>query len=130
LRARRVRGCASSLRKGVETEYKGDVDIVTVADRTVEKLIARGCARRFPITAFTARRARGSGWKASSAGTWTRWMGRRTSLTGFRNFACRWDWSTGLPALPAGEDGTLVAGVIYDPLRDELFTAERGRARG
>jgi myo-inositol-1(or 4)-monophosphatase len=24
------------------------------------------------------------------------------------------------------EDGTLVAGVIYDPLRDELFTAERG----
>jgi myo-inositol-1(or 4)-monophosphatase len=26
-----------------------------------------------------------------------------------------------------GEDGTLVAAVIYDPMRDELFTAERGR---
>ena len=25
--------------QGVETEYKGDVDLVTVADRTVEKLI-------------------------------------------------------------------------------------------
>jgi len=25
------------------------------------------------------------------------------------------------------KDGTLVAGVIYDPMRDELFTAERGR---
>ena len=27
------------LAQGVETEYKGDVDLVTVADRTVEKLI-------------------------------------------------------------------------------------------
>ena len=37
---------------------------------------------------------------------------------------------TGAPArraLQPGEDGTLVAAVIYDPLRDELFTAERGR---
>jgi len=29
--------------------------------------------------------------------------------------------------LPAGEDGTLVAAVIYDPMRDELFVAEQGR---
>jgi myo-inositol-1(or 4)-monophosphatase len=39
--------------------------------------------------------------------------------------------SLGLEDRPAGikpeEDGTLVAGVIYDPMRDELFTAERGR---
>ena len=39
--------------------------------------------------------------------------------------------SMGLEHRPAGtkpdEDGTLVAGVIYDPMRDELFTAERGR---
>jgi myo-inositol-1(or 4)-monophosphatase len=37
----------------------------------------------------------------------------------------------GLEQRPAGlkpeEDGTLVAGVIYDPMRDELFTAERGK---
>jgi myo-inositol-1(or 4)-monophosphatase len=39
--------------------------------------------------------------------------------------------SLGLEQRPAdlksGQDGTLVAAVIYDPLRDELFTAERGR---
>jgi myo-inositol-1(or 4)-monophosphatase len=29
-------------------------------------------------------------------------------------------------ALKADEDGTLVAGVIYDPMRDELYQAERG----
>ena len=27
----------------------------------------------------------------------------------------------------AGDDGKLVAGVIYDPMRDELFYAEAGR---
>jgi myo-inositol-1(or 4)-monophosphatase len=39
--------------------------------------------------------------------------------------------SMGLEQRPVGikpgEDGTLVAAVIYDPMRDELFTAERGR---
>ena len=38
--------------------------------------------------------------------------------------------SMGLEQRAAGhapeEDGTLVAAVIYDPMRDELFTAERG----
>jgi myo-inositol-1(or 4)-monophosphatase len=29
--------------------------------------------------------------------------------------------------LEPGQDGTLVAAVIYDPMRDELFTAERGK---
>jgi myo-inositol-1(or 4)-monophosphatase len=39
--------------------------------------------------------------------------------------------SLGLEQRPAGispdQDGVLVAGVIYDPMRDELYTAERGR---
>ena len=34
--------------QGVETEYKGDVDLVTVADRTVEKLIRTRLAEVFP----------------------------------------------------------------------------------
>jgi myo-inositol-1(or 4)-monophosphatase len=29
--------------------------------------------------------------------------------------------------LAANEDGEMVAGVIYDPLRDEMFSAERGK---
>src|ERR1035438_3635254 len=29
--------------------------------------------------------------------------------------------------LAAAEDGEMTAGVIYDPLRDEMFVAERGR---
>ena len=34
--------------QGVETEYKGDVDLVTVADRTVEKLIRGRLREVFP----------------------------------------------------------------------------------
>ena len=36
------------LAQGVETEYKGDVDLVTVADRTVEKLIRARLSETFP----------------------------------------------------------------------------------
>jgi fructose-1,6-bisphosphatase/inositol monophosphatase family enzyme len=43
-------GCAAArvFSAGVETEYKGDVDLVTVADRTVEKLIRTRLAEAFP----------------------------------------------------------------------------------
>ena len=34
--------------QGVETEYKGDVDLVTVADRTAEKLIRTRLGEAFP----------------------------------------------------------------------------------
>jgi myo-inositol-1(or 4)-monophosphatase len=33
---------------GVETEYKGDADLVTVADRTAEKLIRERLSEAFP----------------------------------------------------------------------------------
>ena len=45
----------------------------------------------------------------------------------FPSSACRWVWNSGQRACKADEDGTLVAAVIYDPLRDEMFTAERGQ---
>jgi myo-inositol-1(or 4)-monophosphatase len=31
------------------------------------------------------------------------------------------------PGLAADEDGEIIAGVVYDPLRDEMFSAERGK---
>ncbi len=74
-----------------------------------------------------AKRARANGWMASSAGTSTRWTAPPTSPTDSRSSAFRWDWNTAPPALKPEDDGTLVAAVIYDPMRDELFTAERGR---
>src|SRR5208282_3993992 len=46
---------------------------------------------------------------------------------GFPQFCVSMGLEHRAQGMKAEEDGTLVAGVIYDPLRDELFTAERGQ---
>ena len=113
--------------QGVETEYKGDVDLVTVADRAVEKLIRTRLAEAFPEHGIY-----GEEGTRDRLDREFRWYvdpldGTTNFAHGFPQFAV----SLGLEHRPAaiqpGEDGTLVAGVIYDPLRDELFAAERGR---
>jgi myo-inositol-1(or 4)-monophosphatase len=112
---------------GVETEYKGDVDVVTVADRAVEKLIRTRLGEAFPEHGIY-----GEEGTRERLGSEYRWYvdpldGTTNFAHGFPQFCV----SMGLEHRPAGtkadEDGTLVAGVVYDPTRDELFTAERGR---
>jgi myo-inositol-1(or 4)-monophosphatase len=49
---------------------------------------------------------------------------------GFPQFCVSMGLEQRAPGMPAEQDGTLVAAVIYDPMRDELFTAERGRGAG
>jgi hypothetical protein len=71
----------------VRTEYKGDVDLVTEADRASEALIGSGCARRFRIMESTAKRERAKASNASSAGTSIRSTGRPTLRTAFRSSA-------------------------------------------
>ncbi len=113
--------------QGVETEYKGDVDLVTVADRTVEKLIRARLGEAFPEHGIYGEEGTRERLEAEF-----RWYvdpldGTTNFAHGFPQFAV----SLGLEQRPAGtkddEDGTLVAGVIYDPMRDELYAAERGR---
>jgi myo-inositol-1(or 4)-monophosphatase len=115
------------LAAGVETEYKGDVDLVTVADRTVEKLIRTRLGEVFPEHGIYGEEGTRERLEAEY-----RWYvdpldGTTNFAHGFPQFCV----SMGLEHRPAGtkadEDGTLVAGVIYDPTRDELFAAERGR---
>ncbi|HEY6488505.1 MAG: inositol monophosphatase family protein [Terracidiphilus sp.] len=112
--------------RGVETEYKGDVDLVTVADRAVEKLIRARLAEIFPDHGVFGEEGTREGLDRAY-----RWYvdpldGTTNFAHGFPQFCV----SMGLEHRPTGlgpdEDGTLVAGVIYDPLRDELFTAEKG----
>jgi myo-inositol-1(or 4)-monophosphatase len=113
--------------QGVETEYKGDVDLVTVADRTVEKLIRTRLGEAFPEHGIFGEEGTRERMDAEF-----RWYvdpldGTTNFAHGFPQFAV----SLGLEQRPqesaADADGTLVAGVIYDPMRDEMFAAERGR---
>lgn len=112
--------------RGVRAEYKGDVDLVTEADRASEKLITE----RFK-TALPEHGVFGEEGTRSELQSEFRWY--VDPLDGTTNFA------HGFPAfcvvlgcerrrkdLAPGQDGEMVAGVIYDPLRDEMFTAARG----
>jgi myo-inositol-1(or 4)-monophosphatase len=98
-------------------EYKGDADLVTEADRASEKLIVERLQARWPrydlVGEEGARRETGSEWK---------WY--IDPLDGTTNFA------HGYPvfcvSIALDYKGERVAGVLYDPTRDELFAAEKG----
>ncbi len=104
-------------REHVEIEYKGDVDLVTVADRESEKLILERIRKQFPthdvIGEEGARIETGSDYK---------WY--VDPLDGTTNFA------HGYPvfcvSLGVEHLGERIAATVYDPTRDEMFTAEKG----
>ena len=112
--------------RGVTAEYKGDVDLVTEADRSSEALIRERLAETFPKHGVYGEEGTREGLDREF-----RWY--VDPLDGTTNFAhgfpafcvvlgCEWR-PTGLAP---DADGSMVAGVIYDPLRDDLFAAERG----
>ena len=113
--------------QGVATEYKGDADLVTVADRTAEKLIRERLAAAFPEHGIYGE----EGTRDRLSGEFRWYVDPLDGTTNFAHGYPQFAVSMGLEKRPAGlapeKDGTLVAGVIYDPLRDELFAAERGR---
>jgi len=71
------------------------VDLVTVADRTVEKLIRGRLGEVFPEHGIYGEEGTRERMESEYRGTWTRWMERPTSLMDSRSSAFRWDWSTG-----------------------------------
>jgi myo-inositol-1(or 4)-monophosphatase len=115
------------LAQGVETEYKGDVDLVTVADRTSEALIRGRLSEAFPEHGIYGE----EGTRERLEGEFRWYVDPLDGTTNFAHGIPHFCVSLGLEQRPAGlkpdQDGTLVAGVIYDPMRDELFTAERGK---
>ena len=107
--------------KGVATEYKGDVDLVTEADRASERLIVDRLHSRFPEHGIFAE----EGSRARMDAEY-RWY--IDPVDGTTNFAHRYPVfcvSLGLVRRQQSREDELVAGIIYDPTRDELFAAER-----
>ena len=74
--------------KGVETEYKGDVDLVTEADQD-QREASRGAAEGGVSNAWGVWRGGDAGQarELSIGGMSIRWMGRRTLRMGFRRSA-------------------------------------------
>jgi myo-inositol-1(or 4)-monophosphatase len=104
----------------VRVEYKagkGDVDVVTEADRASEKYIVERIRARFPEHAIVAEEGGGR-----ESGSPFRWY--VDPLDGTTNFAH--SFPQFCISLALEKDGRIVAGVVFDPLRDELFAAEHG----
>jgi|SRR5580698_1279306 myo-inositol-1(or 4)-monophosphatase len=101
----------------VTIEYKGDADLVTIADRKSEALIRERLREHWPEHDIM-----GEEEGLQDTGSDYRWY--VDPLDGTTNFA------HGFPvfcvSMALDYKGKRIAGVIYDPTRDELFAAEQG----
>lgn len=106
-------------RRDLEIHKKGPIDLVTEADLAVEEDIRARVARHFPSHVFLGEEAPQS---APSSASPYRWI--VDPIDGTTNFA------HGLPlfcvSIALEIDGRVALGVVYVPVGDELFTAERG----
>jgi len=105
------------LERKIGFELKGEFDLVTEADRASERLIVDRLRSHFPSHSIVAEE--GGGQEGSSEYRWY-----VDPLDGTTNFAHGFpEFNVTLALERAGE---LIAGVVFDPLRNEMFTAERG----
>jgi myo-inositol-1(or 4)-monophosphatase len=113
--------------KGVEPEYKGDVDLVTEADRASEALIRERLTAAFPSHGIYGEEGTRDQMESEF-----RWYvdpldGTTNFAHGFPVFCVVLGLERRAAGLAKDADGEMTAGVIYDPLRDEMFVVERGR---
>ncbi len=101
-----------------QIRHKGEIDLVTEVDEASEAAVAGIIRARFPHHRILAE-------EGSAGGDDPRFRWIVDPLDGTTNYAHGFPFfcvSIGLEV-----DGELALGVIYDPLLDELFVAERGQ---
>jgi len=108
--------------RGLKIEYKGDADLVTAADRASEALIRERIKGSFP-----SHDVLGEEQGLNDQGSDYRWY--VDPLDGTTNFAHGYPVFCVSMALEHRGEGAAkrVAGVVYDPTRDEMFTAAQGK---
>ena len=101
----------------IEVNLKGDINLVTEVDLASERLIREAIATHYPRHQILGE----EGGLVETASDY-RWV--VDPLDGTTNYA------HGYPVFAVSialeHQGEIVLGVVYDPMRDELFAAERG----
>jgi myo-inositol-1(or 4)-monophosphatase len=100
--------------------YKGDVDLVTESDRRSEALIVAKLRNHFPQHGIVGE----EGGREDGGVERPRYCWHVDPLDGTTNFAHGYPcFAVSIGLLDAGEP---IAGVVFNPFSDELFTAVRG----
>src|SRR5262245_35832069 len=101
----------------IVVNHKGDIDLVTEVDVAAEKVIKDLISSHYPKHQILAEES-----GAHTSSSEYRWI--VDPLDGTTNY------SHGLPifcvSIALELSGEVILGVIYDPMRDEMFAAERG----
>jgi myo-inositol-1(or 4)-monophosphatase len=98
-------------------DFKGDIDIVTEADRMSEAMILAAIRRQYPSHDILSEES-----AATHSGSHFRWI--VDPLDGTTNYA------HGYPvfcvSIALEKEGEVCLGVVYNPMLDEMFCAETG----
>ena len=105
--------------ENLQVSKKGPADFVTTADKKAEEVLVAGLTKARPRFGFLLE----EGGKIEGADTSNRWI--IDPLDGTTNFL------HGIPhfsiSIALERDGGPVAGVIYEPITDQMFWAEKGQ---
>ncbi len=100
-----------------EISYKGEINLVTEMDRRSERAVVETLLAAFPEHSVLAEEE-----TDIKSGSKFRWI--IDPLDGTTNYAHGYpNFSVSIALEQAGE---IILGAVYDPMRDELFSAEKG----
>ena len=107
----------------IEISNKSEIDLVTESDLASERLIIDRIKTYYPRHSILAEESGAT--EASDHGSQSDWRWVIDPLDGTTNYA------HGYPcfcvSIGLAHQGRLELGVVYDPIRDEMFAAERGQ---
>jgi myo-inositol-1(or 4)-monophosphatase len=98
-------------------EFKGHANLVTIADKKSEELIIGGILNRYPSHSILAEES-----GTMQPGAAVKWI--IDPLDGTTNFAHGYPFYC--VSIAVEEQGEVICGAVYDPVRDEMFSAARG----
>jgi myo-inositol-1(or 4)-monophosphatase len=101
----------------IEVRHKGTIDIVTEVDRACEDAIVSVIRERFPDHDIVTE-------ETDLGRTGSRYVWFTDPLDGTTNYAHGYPFFCSSVALTVS--GEVVAGAVFDPVKEELFTAEKG----
>lgn len=117
--ARKAGACLKEhFNKGIAIRKKGALDLVTAADEAAEALVIEAISSAFPDDAIVAEE---SGSRDGTSGY--QWI--IDPLDGTTNFAHNFPQFA--VSIAVAHEGAVILGVVFDPVKDEFFFAEKGR---